>query len=59
MLGATDGGHFTRLTPAVYRFTPFELSKAELAALHATNESIRVDAYLQGIAFYRALLETA
>lgn len=59
MLGATDGRHFARLTPAVYRFTPFELSKAELAGLHAIDESIRVDAYVRGIAFYRALLETA
>ena len=59
MLGATDGRHFTRLTPAVYRFTPFELTTAELAGLHAIDESIRVDAWLRGIAFYRALLETA
>lgn len=59
MLGATDGRHFTALTPAVYRFTPFELSKAELAGLHAIDESIRVDAYLRGIAFYRALLEAS
>jgi carboxypeptidase PM20D1 len=59
MLGATDGRHFTRLTPAVYRFTPFELTTAELAGLHAIDESIRVDAYLRGIRFYRALLEGA
>lgn len=59
MLGATDGRHFTRLTPAVYRFTPFELTKAEIAGLHAIDESIRVDAYLRGIDFYRALLEGA
>jgi carboxypeptidase PM20D1 len=59
MLGATDGRHFARLTPAVYRFTPFEMTKAELAGLHAIDESIRVDAYLRGIAFYRTLLETA
>lgn len=59
MLGATDGRHFAALTPAVYRFTPFELTSAEIAGLHAIDESIRVDAYLRGIAFYRALLETA
>lgn len=58
MLGATDGRHFTRLTPAVYRFTPFELTKAEIAGLHAIDESIRVDAYLRGIRFYRTLLES-
>lgn len=59
MLGATDGRHFTRLTPAVYRFTPFEMTKSELAGLHAIDESIRVAAYLRGIDFYRALLTTA
>ena len=35
------------------------MTKAELAGLHAIDESIRVDAYLRGIAFYRALLESA
>jgi carboxypeptidase PM20D1 len=59
MLGATDGRHFARLTPAVYRFTPFELTKAEIAGLHAIDESIRVESYLRGIRFYRALLESA
>lgn len=59
MLGATDGRHFTQLTPAVYRFTPFAMSRAELAGLHAIDESIRVPEYVRGIAFYRALIETA
>lgn len=59
MLGATDGRHFTRLTPAVYRFTPFELSTGDLAGLHAIDESIRVDAFLRGITFYRVLLQSA
>lgn len=53
--GATDSRHFTGLTPAVYRFTPFELSKAERDALHAKNERIRVATWLRGIDFYRAL----
>lgn len=59
MLGATDGRHFARLTSSVYRFTPFALSKPELAGLHAIDESIRVDEYVRGIAFYRALLKSA
>jgi carboxypeptidase PM20D1 len=59
MLGATDGRHFTRLTPAVYRFTPFELTKTELGGLHAIDESIRVESYLRGIGFYRAVLAGA
>ncbi|MEO8527709.1 MAG: M20/M25/M40 family metallo-hydrolase [Pseudolysinimonas sp.] len=59
MLGATDGRHFTQLTQAVYRFTPFELTTREVAGLHAIDESIRIDPYLRGITFYRALLESA
>ena len=59
MLGATDGRHFARLTDSVYRFTPFALSARELAGLHAIDESIRVEEYVRGIAFYRALLQSA
>ena len=54
--GATDSRSLTALTPAVYRFTPFELSDAERAALHAVDERIRVDAWLAGIDVYRAFL---
>ncbi len=54
--GATDSRSFTGLTANVYRFTPFELSDGERGALHAVNERIRVDSWLGGVAFYRALL---
>lgn len=54
--GATDSRSFARLTPNVYRFTPFELSEAERGALHAVDERICVDAWLAGIDFYRALI---
>lgn len=57
MLGATDGRHFARISDCVYRFTPFALSRRDLAGLHALDESIRVDAWLAGIRFYRALLD--
>jgi len=54
--GATDSRSFTTLTPNVYRFTPFELSEAERAALHAVNERIRVASWLVGVDYYRALI---
>ena len=54
--GATDSRSFAILTPAVYRFAPFDLSDAERAALHAVDERIRVDSWLAGITFYRAFL---
>ncbi len=57
MMGASDGRHMTAISDHVYRFTPFELSAAELGGLHAVDESIRVSAWLRGVAFYRALLD--
>lgn len=57
MMGASDGRHLTAISDHVYRFTPFELSSADLAGLHAIDESIRVAAWRRGIRFYRALLD--
>lgn len=54
--GATDARHFTRICTAVYRFTPFELTRGERDALHAKNERIHVASWLRGVEFYRALL---
>jgi carboxypeptidase PM20D1 len=54
--GATDSRFFTELSPAVYRFTPFVLDRAERDTLHAKNERIRVRSWLTGIEFYRDVL---
>lgn len=59
MLGATDSRHFTRISTHVYRFSPFEMSTAERATLHAIDERIRVSTWLTGIGFYRRLLESS
>lgn len=55
-LGASDSRWFTVLTPHVYRFTPFHLTRAERDALHSHDERIRVAVWLRGIDFYRDLL---
>ncbi len=57
-LGASDSRFYTGLTDAVYRFAPFHLTRAERDALHAPDERIRVEVWLRGIRFYRALLES-
>lgn len=57
-LGASDSRFYTGLTDAVYRFAPFHLTRAERDALHAPDERIRIDVWLRGIRFYRALLES-
>lgn len=56
MLQASDSRHFTRISETVYRFLPFEISRAERGTLHAIDESIRVETWLRGIAFFEGLL---
>ena len=55
-LGASDSRWFTAISGHVYRFTPFHLTHAERDALHSHNERIRVEVWLRGIGFYRALV---
>jgi carboxypeptidase PM20D1 len=58
MLGASDSRHFTAISDAVYRFTPFEMSEEERGTLHARKERIHVRTWLRGIAFYATLLRS-
>lgn len=56
MLGASDSRHFTRISEHVYRFSPFEMSKAERGTLHAKNERMHVSTFLRGIDFYSRIV---
>ncbi|WP_345803265.1 M20/M25/M40 family metallo-hydrolase [Microbacterium sp. AZCO] len=58
-LGASDSRWFTGISANIYRFMPFHLTRAERDALHAHDERIRVDVWLRGIAFYRALIASS
>lgn len=58
-LGASDSRWFTAISAHVYRFTPFDLTRGERDALHSHNERIRVQSWLRGIRFYRALLRAS
>lgn len=58
-LGASDSRWFTAISDHVYRFTPFHLTRSERDALHSHNERIRVEVWLRGIGFYRALIEAS
>ena len=58
-LGASDSRWFTAISENVYRFTPFHLTRSERDALHSHNERIRIDVWLRGIEFYRALIASS
>ncbi|SFF65460.1 M20/M25/M40 family metallo-hydrolase [Blastococcus tunisiensis] len=56
MVQASDARHFSQICDSVYRFMPFDLTKGELAALHAADERIGVAALHRGAGFYRYLI---
>ena len=57
MIQASDSRSFAAISDGVYRFLPFDLTRAERETLHAIDESIRVSTYLNGIRFFRRLIE--
>ncbi|TIC83046.1 M20/M25/M40 family metallo-hydrolase [Nocardioides sp. GY 10127] len=57
VLAATDGRFFTGLCPRVYRFAPFRMSATQRASIHGPDEHLHVADLLDGVRFYRRLLE--
>jgi len=57
MMAATDSRFFTAICERVYRFTPFRMSKAQRAAIHAADEHLGLEDYRRGIDWYRRLIE--
>ena len=55
--GATDSRLFTRICERVYRFAPFRMTKAQREAIHSYDEHLGVDAFLDGVRWYRRLIE--
>ena len=56
MTGGTDSKHFARISKNVYRFAGFRFSGENIAGMHGNNESLDVQAYLDGIDFYIELI---
>jgi carboxypeptidase PM20D1 len=57
VLAATDARHFQRVWPNCYRFNPFRMSEAQRQSLHNVDEHLEVDSLLEGVRWYRALLQ--
>ncbi|MGY1635354.1 M20/M25/M40 family metallo-hydrolase [Geodermatophilus sp. SYSU D00742] len=56
MVQASDARHFSQVCDSVYRFMPFDLTRDQLATLHAADERITVAALHRRAGFYRYLL---
>lgn len=59
VMGGTDARHYARVSSTVYRFSPFELSKAERASMHAVNERLPIASLAKGVEFYLRLIRRA
>jgi len=57
MMAATDSRQFTRICSRVYRFSPFRMSKAQRESIHSYDEHLGIDAFVDGVRWYRRLLE--
>lgn len=57
MMAATDSRHFHRFSPAVYRFAPLDMSKAQRASIHGVDERVEIAALERGELFHRTLLQ--
>lgn len=57
VLAATDARHFQRVWRNCYRFNPFRMSESQRQSLHNVDERLEVDSFLEGIRWYRALLQ--
>lgn len=57
MMAATDGRHFHRLWPAVYRFAPLAMSAEQRATIHGVDERVEVAELERGERFMASLLQ--
>lgn len=57
MTGGTDCRQFEIVSDSCLRFTPTRLTPAQLAAMHAANESIGVSALAEGVKFYKYYIQ--
>jgi carboxypeptidase PM20D1 len=57
MMAATDSRFFTAICPRVYRFAPFRMTKAQRESIHSYDEHLGVEAFLDGVRWYRRLME--
>jgi carboxypeptidase PM20D1 len=56
MTAATDSRHFSLVSDAVFRFSPFRVKGEDLARFHGNNERLAISNYGEMIGFYHQLL---
>jgi len=56
VVGGTDAKMLEPLAEGVYRFTPYRISKDELAGMHGVNERVSIENLEKAVRFYASLI---
>ncbi|MGC8738886.1 MAG: M20 family peptidase [Candidatus Hydrogenedens sp.] len=56
-LAGTDSVNYVGVVKNLYRFQPFKFTKEDIKLIHATNERLHIDNYMNGIEFFIRLLK--
>lgn len=57
MVATSDSRHYHEICKRVYKFSPMDVSKADLAKIHGIDEDITIENVLNGVRFYLNLLD--
>ena len=57
MVATTDSRNYHEICEHVYKFSPMDVSKADLAKIHGIDEDITIENVVNGVNFYINLLE--
>lgn len=57
MVATTDSRHYHKLSDHVYKFSPMDVSKDDLARIHGIDESISTENVVRGVQFYVNLMK--
>jgi carboxypeptidase PM20D1 len=57
MMAATDSRFFTGICERVYRFAPFRMTLSQRQSIHAVDEHLGVEAFVDGVRWYQRLIE--
>lgn len=57
MIATSDSRHYHSICEHVYKFSPMDVSKADLAKIHGVDEDISIENIINGVHFYLNIID--
>jgi carboxypeptidase PM20D1 len=57
MIATSDSRHYHKICEHVYKFSPMDVSKADLAKIHGVDEDITIENVINGVQFYLNIID--